>query len=235
MFQFSFGQVSLTGDEATDGSPTLDVAVPVVINIIPPNALLSADTIITVSVSGGNATGRCTCMHIIIMCTISLETLHICLVLLLYAVSFHLVSEDFTLLRSEVPFVIGANDGNTITVLVDVLDDLLVEGTECFTLSGGIGSPAAPGSSFVGGPVTVCILDNDGKTCIRFSIFSSAVYFFPWSSYHPILGQYIQILITFYSPKTGQWEGLETIETKVYICKWAMHIYLSTCSGHAWC
>ena len=108
----------------------------------------------------------------------SLETLHICLVLLLYAVSFHLVSEDFTLLRSEVTFVIGANDGNTITVLVDVLDDLLVEGTECFTLSGGIGSPAAPGSSFVGGPVTVCILDNDGKTHIWFSIFSSAVYLY---------------------------------------------------------
>ena len=58
MFQFSFGQVSLTGDEATDGSPTLDVAVPVVINIIPPNALLSADTIVTLSVAGGNATGR---------------------------------------------------------------------------------------------------------------------------------------------------------------------------------
>ena len=58
MSQFSFGQVSGTGDEATDGSPTLDVAVPVVINIIPPNALLSTDTIITISVTGGNATGR---------------------------------------------------------------------------------------------------------------------------------------------------------------------------------
>ena len=58
IFQFSFGRVSGTGDEATDGSPTLDVAVPVVINIIPPNALLSADTIVTLSIAGGNATGR---------------------------------------------------------------------------------------------------------------------------------------------------------------------------------
>ena len=57
-FQFSFGQVSRTGDEATDGSPTLDVAVPVMINIIPPNALLSTDTIVTLSIAGGNATGR---------------------------------------------------------------------------------------------------------------------------------------------------------------------------------
>ena len=55
-FQFSFGQVSRTGDEATDGSGTLDIAVPVVININPPSAFLSADTIITVSVSDGNAT-----------------------------------------------------------------------------------------------------------------------------------------------------------------------------------
>ena len=57
-FQFSFGQVSRTGDEATDGSGTLDIAVPVVININPSSVLLSADTIITVSVSGGNATRR---------------------------------------------------------------------------------------------------------------------------------------------------------------------------------
>ena len=118
------------------------------------------------------------------------------------------MGEDFILLRSEVTFDIGANDGNTINVLVDVLDDLLVEGTECFTLTGGIGSPAAPGSSFVGGPVTVCILDNDGKTCIWLYLQFSSL-FILWSSYHPILGQYIQLLITFYSPKTGRWEGLE--------------------------
>ena len=79
-----------------------------------------------------------------------------------------------------------------MTVFVNVLDDLLVEGTECFTLSGSIGSPAATGASFVGGPATVCILDNEGKTVsMNGCIFSSAAYFFLWSSYHPVLGQYI--------------------------------------------
>ena len=56
--QFRFGQVSRTGDEATDGSTTLDVAVPVMTTIVPSTALLSADTIVIVLVTGGNATGR---------------------------------------------------------------------------------------------------------------------------------------------------------------------------------
>ena len=72
--------------------------------------------------------------------------------------------QDFTLIRNAVTFAIGANDGNTISILVDVLDDLLVEGTECFTLSGAISTTtAAPGSTFVGGTVTICIADNDCK------------------------------------------------------------------------
>ena len=69
------------------------------------------------------------------------------------------VGQDFTLSRTVITFDIGANDGSTMTVFVD----LLVEGTECFTLSGSIGSPAAPGASFVGDPATVCILDNERK------------------------------------------------------------------------
>ena len=74
------------------------------------------------------------------------------------------VGSDFTLSRTEVTFDIGANNGNTITVFVDVLDDPLVEGTETFTLSGAISTTiAATGSTFVGGGVTVTILDNDGK------------------------------------------------------------------------
>ena len=71
--------------------------------------------------------------------------------------------QDFTLSQTEVTFHQGTNDGNILTVLADVMDDFLVEGTETFTLSGGIGSPAASGSSFVGGPVTVSIADNDCK------------------------------------------------------------------------
>ena len=62
------------------------------------------------------------------------------------------VDLDFHLSRTEVMFGIGDNNGNTISVFVDVLDDLLVEGTETFTLSGAISTTkAAPGSTFVGG------------------------------------------------------------------------------------
>ena len=61
-FTFSFGQPSRNGNEATDGalSSTTDIQVPVVITIDPPDAFLSADTIVMVSVSGGSAT----CMSI---------------------------------------------------------------------------------------------------------------------------------------------------------------------------
>ena len=72
--------------------------------------------------------------------------------------------QDFTLSRTEVTFDVGANDGNIISVFVDVLDDFLVEGTESFTLSGAISTTtAANGSTFVGGAVTVSIADNDCK------------------------------------------------------------------------
>ena len=68
-FTFSFGSVSRTGDEATDGSTTLDIQVPVEITINPPTALLTADTIVMVSVTGGTATGRLTnCSNIAITC-----------------------------------------------------------------------------------------------------------------------------------------------------------------------
>ena len=59
-FQFSFGQPSRNGNEATDGSNPRDIQVPVEITINPPSAFLSAGTIVMVSVSGGSAT----CMSI---------------------------------------------------------------------------------------------------------------------------------------------------------------------------
>ena len=71
------------------------------------------------------------------------------------------MGEDFTLSPTEVTFDIGTNDGNTINVFVDVLDDDDVEGTESFTLSASTSSPEAV---FVGVPdLTVSILDDDGK------------------------------------------------------------------------
>ena len=87
----------------------------------------------------------------------------------IYVVTCYLTlaeGDDFTLLRNDVTFDNGASDGNTINLLINVLDDLLVEGRECFTLSGGIGSPAPAGSSFVGDDAEVCIEDDDCK-CVH--------------------------------------------------------------------
>ena len=69
------------------------------------------------------------------------------------------MGQDFTLSRNEVTFGLGSIFGDTISVSVDVLDDLLVEGTENIVLSGSVAPPA----SFVGGPATVSILDDDSK------------------------------------------------------------------------
>ena len=56
--QLSFGPASRTGNEATDGLSTVDIVIPVVININPPTTLLSADIVVAISVLGGSATGR---------------------------------------------------------------------------------------------------------------------------------------------------------------------------------
>ena len=69
------------------------------------------------------------------------------------------MGQDFILSRTEVTFGEGSGSGNVINIFVDILDDLLVEGTENFTLTGSVAPPAF----FVGGPVTVTIIDNDGK------------------------------------------------------------------------
>ena len=64
-------------------------------------------------------------------------------------------------------FDIGANDLNIITVVLNVFDDLLVEGTESFTVSGTITTPGnQPGGvvpMFDPGLDTVDtnIIDND--------------------------------------------------------------------------
>ena len=58
-------------------------------------------------------------------------------------------------------FDLGANNGNAISIFVNILDDNLVEGTEDVVLAGSVDAPA----SFVGGPATFNILDDDCK-CI---------------------------------------------------------------------
>ena len=91
------------------------------------------------------------------------------------------MGQDFLLSRTEVTFALGTNDGNVISTFVDILDDLLVEGTENFTLTGSVAPPA----SFVGGPVTVSIIDNDGKwVCSKNSICDIITYIYKVNKKH---------------------------------------------------
>ena len=66
------------------------------------------------------------------------------------------------LVRDEVTFDIGANDDNTISVPINILDDLLVEGTETFTLTGSVVTTGTI-ATFAGGSAVISILDDDGK------------------------------------------------------------------------
>lgn len=54
--QFSFGQtILLAGNETIAGTSTL---VPIVLSINPPTTILESTNVVTVSVTGGNATRR---------------------------------------------------------------------------------------------------------------------------------------------------------------------------------
>ena len=84
---------------------------------------------------------------------------------------FHLlaVGRDFTLMPIEVIFGFGVHNNNVRIIIVTVLDDLQVEGTESLTLSGSVATAPIP-ATFVGDPVTVDILDDDSKFEIASSI-----------------------------------------------------------------
>lgn len=83
---------------------------------------------------------------------------------------FHLlaVGRDFTLMPNEVIFGFGTRNNNVRIIIVTVLDDLQVEGTESLTLSGSVATAPIP-ATFVGDPVTVDILDDDSKFTIACS------------------------------------------------------------------
>ena len=71
--------------------------------------------------------------------------------------------EDFRLSRTKLRFPAGTNNGTIQTLLVSVVDDDFVEGTESFVLSGSVTSPA----KFLLGRsmATITIMDNERK-CI---------------------------------------------------------------------
>ena len=70
-------------------------------------------------------------------------------------------SEDFSLSTNELVFLAGTNNGTIQTLVVTIVDDSLVEGTEAFVLSGSVTSPAMffPGRNMT----TITIMDNERK------------------------------------------------------------------------
>ena len=71
------------------------------------------------------------------------------------------MNEDFRLVFQRLTLCQGTSNNNVQSLVVDIIDDFLVEGTESFVISGNATAPA----SFVPGQdsTTVTILDNDGE------------------------------------------------------------------------
>ena len=70
-------------------------------------------------------------------------------------------NEDFRLVFQRLTLCQGTSNGNVQSLVVDITDDFLVEGTESFVISGDATAPA----TFVPGQdsATVNIFDNDGE------------------------------------------------------------------------
>ena len=71
------------------------------------------------------------------------------------------VNEDFHVVFQRLTLCRGTSNGNVQSLVVDITDDFLVEGTESFVISGDATAPATfvPGND----SATVNILDNDGE------------------------------------------------------------------------
>ena len=70
-------------------------------------------------------------------------------------------TEDIRLSRTKLRFFAGTNNGTIQTLVVSVVDDDFVEGTETFVISGSVTSPAMflPGRNMT----TITIMDNERK------------------------------------------------------------------------
>ena len=81
--------------------------------------------------------------------------------LLHWYIHFHAAHGNFV--RTNVTFDPGATNGSTISTVIDVQDNFVVEGTETFTISGSV---AVAQTSFVPGRDTanITIRGNDCKS-----------------------------------------------------------------------
>ena len=102
---------------------------------------------------GGNATGKagsCVCYN-----------MHGCVSFTVIFFNLLAENEDFHLVFQSLALCRGTSNGNVQSLVVDIIDDSLVEGTENFVISGNATAPA----SFVPDRdnATVTIMDNDGE------------------------------------------------------------------------
>ena len=65
-------------------------------------------------------------------------------------------------------FLAGTNNGTIQTLLISIVDDDLVEGTETFVISGNVTSPAMflPGRNMT----TITIMDNERKLYVKLTV-----------------------------------------------------------------
>ena len=114
----------------------------------------------TSALSRVNCLSEYICLYTPLIGSISNTCNWLCISLLLHF-TLLAVGEDFRLVFQMLALCPGTRDNNVQSLVVDIMDDLLVEGTESFVISGVATEPAL----FVFGrdTATVTILDNDGK------------------------------------------------------------------------
>ena len=130
------------------------VFLPIRVIIKPASAILKTEVTLNFTVVNGNATGKarsCLCYNFIKNGCVS------------FTVTFFnplAVNEDFVLLFPTLTLCRGTNDNNVQSLVVDIIDDSVPEGTESFNIFGDATAPA----SFVTDrdSAIVNILDNDG-------------------------------------------------------------------------
>ena len=150
--QVQFQQSNST-EAPEDKDPRIFLRIRVI--IAPSTAILETEVTLNFSVVGGNATGKAGSY----VCYIS--SMNGCVSLTVTFFNLLAVNEDFRLVFQRLTLCRGTSNDNVQSLVVDIIDDFLVEGTESFVISGDATAPA----SFVPGrdSATVNILDNDGE------------------------------------------------------------------------
>ena len=128
---------------------------------MPSSAILQTEVTLNFSVVGGNATGKAGSYVCYTFQFISVNKIYVWVSFTDTLFNLLAVDEDFRLVFQRLTLCRGTINDNVQSLVVDITDDFLVEGTESFVISGDATAPA----SFMSGrdTATVTILDNDGE------------------------------------------------------------------------